>query len=281
MTLKDPVTSMPLFTTLNHSAQTYVRNSNLWCKPIENQICSIAAWKSQGDDSFGGTLISPRHVLYCAHAFPNGRPPGASSYVQRTIRFVKQDGTVVNAKQIADRGSAGHNAVHSVGNPLRADLAVGLLDRDMTQEGFVPIPIAVLTSNFVNNLTQLHHPTICFSQGVSRQTSVINPNPPELHTQLAYVRSAAIGGPTIGNRFYTPFSQYRVWNGDSGTPQMLLFNGMLFLFRILTSSMFTGPQPGQFRETVEDLISRVEVDSGESITEQPTFMSLSEIVATI
>lgn len=278
MSLKDPISTMPLFSSKSHSAQSYTRNPDLWCKPLEGRLCSVAVWKSQGADSYGGTLISPRHVLYCAHAFPNGRPPGASSYVQRTIRFVRPDGSVVNAVQIADRGSAGHNAVHPVGDPLRADLAVGLLDRDMTQEGFEPIPIATIDPTFLSRMQQEHVPTVCVSQGTARSTNSFNPNPPELHPIKAYIRSVTPGPAVFSGTFYAPFSQYRVWDGDSGTPQMLVFRGELYLFRIFTVSNFNGPQPGTRRDTIEDLISRVEQDSGTSISAQPTFKTLNEMV---
>lgn len=101
-------TYKPIYSTQNHTAGVYVRNTNCWAYDLD--LTAISPWNSYSANLRAGTLISPRHIVFAAHyPIPNGS----------TIRFVKQDNTVV------ERTLSNQTQVGST------DIKIGVLDSDV------------------------------------------------------------------------------------------------------------------------------------------------------
>lgn len=71
-----PATAKPIFTTQNHTAGTYVRNTGCWLAVspslVQSATC-ISPYNSHSGANLGFTLITPRHGIMATHAkFPNG-----------------------------------------------------------------------------------------------------------------------------------------------------------------------------------------------------------------
>lgn len=100
----------PLFSTRNDSTATYVWNAARWCADID--LTCVSVWNSTGANTRGGTLVSPRHVVFATHYL---------IAVGATLRFVKADGTVVTRTMTARSSVPG----------TYSDLTVGVLDSDV------------------------------------------------------------------------------------------------------------------------------------------------------
>lgn len=98
----------PLFSSMDHTSGTYLRNSGCWGATINTTPISV--WNSTGVAQRGGILISPRHVLFAKHWMPT---------TQAVIRFV------------ADNDALVERTVSAVENLSGADLSVALLDSDV------------------------------------------------------------------------------------------------------------------------------------------------------
>lgn len=112
---KNKQTHAPIFTTQDHVNNVYVRNPNVWCSDFVNALTCISPYNSYGINYMGGTLISPRHIVFAAHW---------EIATNKTIRFVKADNTVVTRTIIAKATSPG-----IIDN--YPDISIGLLDQDV------------------------------------------------------------------------------------------------------------------------------------------------------
>jgi hypothetical protein len=234
--------NMAVFSAFDHAAQAYTRNLELWAAPLVAQLAACVAWKSMTRESYGGVLISPRHVLYCHHAHPHAESTWIFPKGPETIRFVLPDNSVVNAIQICQTSYREDRPgyLDPLGYvPNRLDLVVATLDRDMTDYGIHPIPIPLMRSPeewtaFAANGV----PRLAVSQGVGRPTSVIPPEPisdyPQYHPAMVYIRTPSTN--SLGADAPYDLLDYRVWDGDSGTPAFLLHRGQLYLEGILVST---------------------------------------------
>lgn len=240
--------SMNMFTVKNHNTRTYVRNPNLWCgerdalPDLTEQFTGCVVYKTGSYESYGGVLITPRHVLYCQHAHPQAKgtwPPNLNA--QCDLTFVTSNNIPVSCTQL-----------HQASDP-RADLAVAVLDRDMEALGLHVVPIldrlhektmwatdlqspdrgGVETfldfASFAT--TGLNFPYIAVSQGAGRPTPSVPPNPISKYPLYNDIMLH------ISPQPYThPLSSFRydVWDGDSGTPVFLNIDSTVYLTGILT-----------------------------------------------
>lgn len=92
--------SVDIFSVMNHSAQTYVRNPAFWLADVD--ITSFSPWNSAGGQQIAGTLISPQFCI-CAEHFRPG--------VGTVIRFVGPSGQVVNRTVVAQRDGVGFDVL--------------------------------------------------------------------------------------------------------------------------------------------------------------------------
>lgn len=203
---KTPSVAKPIFTTQNHSTETYVRNTGCWAADLD--LTPISPWNSTGGSQRAGTLISPRHVLFCEHL--NFHPS-----VGATIRFITSDGTVVNRTIDALE-------THPDYVPYYPDITIGILDSD------VPASISyakILPQNWANYLPSL-------SSTYKIPALVTDQEEKALVTDLYSLGDMA--------RFRTPRDATRVsfyeniTSGDSGNPAFLIINGELVILTVWT-----------------------------------------------
>lgn len=173
-----------LFSTEDDATPAYVRNASLFAGAVD-WTC-IPAWASGSGREFLGVLVSPRHVLSCAHARTSG-----------TIRFVKADGTVVS------RTLSGSLQVGST------DICMYVLDSD------VPAGInfaKVLPANYASHLPQPIYGYPC----------AFTNNPRRIIVADYSANGLTISKSTDSTRaqWYTP-----VIVGDSGSPAFVVVNG--------------------------------------------------------
>jgi len=126
----------------SESTKNFVRNPNCWAYDIDLTCCSPwnmhptlrleGGYLTTSSNHTAGTLISPRHVIFCAH--DSFYPPAGSE-----MRFVAKDNTVVTRTLVSITPVAG------------SDIEIGLLDQD------VPSSITfakILPNNYENYLSR-------------------------------------------------------------------------------------------------------------------------------
>jgi hypothetical protein len=214
LTGKTAAEALPIFTTQNHVAATYVRNPGCWAAPYVSALTAISPWNSHGGNQLAGILISPRHVLFATHY---------AAGVGAVMRWVKADGTVV------ERTITARATVTVTGN-YYPDLTVGLLDSD------VPAGIdyaRVLPANWANylpsvNTIALKPPALCLDQ----EEKALQSDLAALNTMAQFMRPAA----ALRAAFY----EDKI-GGDSSNPACLIVNGQLV---VLTCWTFGGGGSG-------------------------------------
>lgn len=194
-------TALNVFTTTNWSARpaTFIRNSDCWANGID--LSCASPWNNENGSLYAGTLISPRHVVFCDHAsfYPkNGK----------TITFVSPSNQEVTRTIV--------NSVRA-GDP---DIRVALLDSDVPNS----ITFAkVLPSNWATYLIgftpQSTVPVMCLNQ--TERASIASLR--SLHSSFlnAY--------PTLYPSYYGEIILF-----DSGNPTFLIINGQLVLIGVFT-----------------------------------------------
>ena len=205
-----PSTSLAIYSTQNHAAGTYTRNSSCWATGVD--LTPVSPWNSEAGPYKAGTLISPRHVLFATHYHPEAGI---------TIRFVKMDNTVVTRTVTAIQ-------ILSQSGTNYPDFTVGKLDSD------VPAGIAfcrVLPDTWaakLPTLAQLTVPAVCTDQEEKL-----------LVRDLQSITSAGtVNGSMVGMRVPADVTR-RSWyedvvGGDSGNPVCLVIGNKLVLLSVLT-----------------------------------------------
>lgn len=251
---------MKVFSTKNHSTSTYVRNVDLWCADVADQLTGVAAYKGPTDaiESYGGTMITKRHILFCEHGHPGPAATGGPGY---DIRFVDASGNPVERELI-------HGKQVSVGG-VPVDLWIGLLDEEIPNSVKVyrapPAEVNMLT--FVNWGTTI--PTIGVSQGSGRLTPEQNYaklNANQSTPLVPLIKCLSPGYGTFGTLPTPPYKgtytqesmvwiidshsttcppdpadlrsgfKYVLWDGDSGTPEFYLAGNEPLLINIISGS---------------------------------------------
>ena len=205
--------TLNVFSSKNHSAQSYVRNSNLWCAGMVEKLTGCAVYKPTSDgtkEDFGGVMISSRHILFCRHVHPqwNGSTSGGNPQL---IRFVKSDGTVVDRILVAGADSAYEDL----------DLCVGLLDSDVPA-GIHISKVLPLSETQRKIFSRLKLPDVAVSQGPGGAVT-----PPIFHDSKVYIGvTSGIFDPPTGlftGWWHSPYA------GDSGTPRFMMIDNDLLL----------------------------------------------------
>jgi hypothetical protein len=201
---KNPSVAKPIFSTLNHSTPSYVRNTSGWAYNID--LTPISPWNSTGGGTRAGTLISPRHIIFAAHYQINN---GA------TIRFIDENNNIITRTMTS-------KLTHPDYTPYYPDITIGILDSD------VPAGISyakILPQNWANYLPSL-------STTYTIPALVTDQEEKGLVTDLyslgnmAYFRS-----PTDTTRL--SFFE-NIISGDSGNPAFLIINGELIILTVWT-----------------------------------------------
>jgi hypothetical protein len=202
-----PTTKKPLFNGDPTIFGNFTRNTSSWTSGID--FSCFSPWNGYGLNQMGGTLISPRHVLYNAHYIP----VVGGIYGTRPIWFVANDGEVVQ-----------RTLTNSIGDfSLGTDLAVAVLDSDVPSK--IKFAKTITQTDIVNKLA--------FARNV--QSAIRIPVIGCDQEKKAHIRDFTYynSGSTDVIYFNTPTDSTRVtWfedviAGDSSSPAFLLINGEL------------------------------------------------------
>jgi len=232
---------LAVYSTMNHSATNYTRNPVCWahsfdltCVPVFNSDSFF--WYTNGCCSYylparkGGTLISPRHIIFANHyPITNGA----------TIRFVAMNNTVVSrvlansldvSTPIGSVDAFGHTNTSS----SATDLRVGLLDSDVptnliTFARVLPANYLDYFPNLLNCAASNAIPGFCLDQGANAEIADVSC----ISTTTAGIGQIVFSYPQ--NAMERPFFGNGRQSGDSGLPAFLVINGQLVIVTVWTS----------------------------------------------
>jgi len=239
---KSAATALKMFTSQNHGTQTYVRNPNLWCNSVVQNLTCCSPWNSTYGNLRAGTLFTPQHFYYSPHF-----PPAEGS----TMRFVGADGTVYNRTVLKRRSHPDYDGFFP-------DLGVGVLSS--------PLPVAITPCKFAPSDFEDYIPGVaygipCIILDQAENLSV---------TDLFHIDfSASFIVPKDSKRleFYEPKI-----NGDSGNPAFMVIDEQLVLMTTLRSGgAGSGPFAGDHLAAINQLILDVDalasISTGYTLTE--------------
>lgn len=205
-----PGAALPIFTTQNHGAGTYTRNTGTWPADIAAKLTCISPWNSAGEAYYAGTAISPLHIIFAAHY---EIPVGA------TIRFIAADNTVITRTMIA-------KGTHPSYVPHFPDLTVGQLDSALP--GTIT-PCKILPDNWAAKLPGLATgktalPALCLDQEEKALITDLFTLTDRADFTAPYLINAAAR---------VPYHETKI-TGDSGNPAFLIINDELVLLTVWT-----------------------------------------------
>jgi len=262
---------MNLYAAYDHEAKSYTRNPDLWAQDLVKHLTGVSLYNDFTAESYGGVLITPRHLLFCAHAHPhahltfgpNPNRPGA------THRFLTKDGKLVESLQLHQAKSHGGSLLPGLSS---VDLCVALLDRDLEAEGLKVLPIfpAVADADDSAALKWAEKENQPFAfigigQGTTRRTQKEPPKPiadyPQKHDRMCYIKDRR--DMSNSKEKPGPFAKwnYAVWDGDSGTATFMLLNGEPHLWTILTTAPGNGPRVGSHIDHINALIDAADANA--------------------
>ena len=243
--------------TTNGASLIFERNQNCWINSIENKSC-ISPWNSYEGSRRAGTLITPRHVIFCAH-FGFFVPANSQIY------FVTDTGTVITRTILRTLQHPNYGIPFAYNH----DIVIGVLDQD--------VPSSVKTAKFLPNnwseyfLPNIKAPSLRLNQ---HEEALVG----DLYTQtIAYERAYhEIPFDPIKLGFY--YSQVQanpligLYGGDSGNGGFMVINSQLVLTNVWT---FGGPGSGTsvtnektfINTMISQLDSQVGSISGHSVQE--------------
>ncbi len=278
--LKGGEPNMAVFSIYEHLYEAYSRNEGLWCADLGKELTGVATFKvGPGKnmsiaDSYGGVMITRRHILFCNHAhpaYPGSPPPWVNGLGFRT-RFVTSENEIIERNLVWGRRVNGQ------------DLWIGLLDEDLpeTVKSYRIMPIIDGVTNARDKVVE-----VGFSQGSSRLTPAANhikfdqlcgrceTSHYGTHTevdgvkhyqQLPMVYVSNLGtidcSGSKGSELRAPF-RYCVWDGDSGTPRFHLFGSELLLSRIILTGGGGGLTLGDKTAKLNEAISEIDQEAME------------------
>ena len=216
--------NVAIYASVDHAATNYVRNTHCWAHGFD--LTGIAAYNSFGWEMStnsccpwekatrrGGTLISPRHVVFANHYTP---PNGTE------LRFVANDNTVV-ARVLSNSVQIGST-----------DLRIGVLDSDVPTNliTFARVLPSSFTNYFPNSLIPGSSTPIPVL-GLNQDENALGSDTP-MATFCAQAWSAFIWFMAPADATRSRFYEDKI-SGDSGQPAFIILNGQLVLLTVWTS----------------------------------------------
>jgi hypothetical protein len=252
----EPFNAIKIYTTQNHSAGIYERNTNCWAADIDLTCCS--PWNSYASYKRAGTLVSPRHALFVNHI-----NYGLSFWVpeNNTLRFVDSTNGVYTA--IIDEV---HHLVTT-----NADITIAVLHDDVPTNRFHCAKI--LPGNFTNYLGHLniHIPGLCLDQEEKALVHNLDKNILAKTYGIEFGTDCSFTIPVCGPRtnYYDlnedlGIGKAGLRSGDSGNPGFVILNDEPIL---LTLWVRAGGGSGSAITTFKDDINDVLNLTGYSLTE--------------
>lgn len=262
---KNPENSKPVFSTKNDVSINYIRNTGCWASDLD--LTCVSVWNSSLGSQGGGTLISPRHIIFAAHFQINNGS---------ILRFVNNNNEVISRTLINKITHPNYNS------PIVffPDITIGVLDSDVpTSIGFAKI-LPLNWSNYLPTLTIENDtifggftiPCLFFDQEkkalISDLRSLILPSGFTLP-------ASNIPWPQDGRFTNTLWKQpsntrllffETIVTGDSGSPAFLIINNQLVLVTVWT---FGGAGGGTsilyFKDNINEIMTSL--GGGYSLTE--------------
>ena len=283
LTSVTPLTSTRnVFTVANRTAGIFTRNPQMWCADLTNQLTALVVQKLAASVySYGGILITPRHLLYCAHAFPR----------TERVRFVTADNIVISAAPLSSVDSDMYRndlpiaSLSSIDSEYR-DIGIVLLDRDVSLSGIHVMPIAAITPTERTIITNQFIPTLLCTQAPGRTTGSINPNAVSASDIQMIINSTNFQNMTTawGTNSANPFYSwdvvgggYRLWDGDSGNSHLFFCNDKLYVYSITKYSSGSGVVVSALSGIVDYLIEKVDQLARVNTGLRPTYYTLDQI----
>lgn len=184
----------PIYSTQNHAAATYVRNSACWAASIN--LTAFSPWNSREANYRAGVAITPRHTIQAAH-YPLA--------VSDTIRFITTGNAVVT------RTVSGINSISG------SDIQIALLDSDLPAS---ITPISFAPENLYDYLPSLQTFSVPMLATDYEEKAFIKENFPAYWSNASHFA-------TFRNSPTDPFSRMTeaIISGDSGNPVCMVING--------------------------------------------------------
>jgi hypothetical protein len=184
-----------IFTSQNHTTDTFIRNPDVWCSGVD--LTCISPSNSNLNNRKAGTLVTPRHLAIAAH-YEYG--------VGTKVYFVSQDGknTVYETTVVA-------KVRHPNYGLLYPDITICCLDYDLPP---AITPCKVLPPNYSDYLVETElgrPPALCLDQEEKALVTDVY--------RLANL--AAFTAPKSANRL--EFYESKI-DGDSGNPAFLILD---------------------------------------------------------
>ena len=283
LTSVTPLTSTRnVFTTYNRTTNTFIRNPNLWCADLTDQLTALVVQKLGASVySYGGALITPRHLLYVQHANPR----------TESVRFVRSDSTVISAAPLGFADSTVYKndlpiASLSSVDPYYQDICIVVLDRDVSLSGINVMPIAAITPTERTIMRLQYIPTLLCSQAPGRSTGSTNPNPLSARdfqmtiSSTNFQNMTTAWGSNSANPFYNWDVQgagYKLWDGDSGNSHLLFYNNKLYIYSTTRSSNGDGAVVSALSGAINYLIDKADQLAGITTNMKPTYYTIEQI----
>jgi hypothetical protein len=222
---KNATTKKNIFLIQDHTNNIYIRNSDCWAYGYD--LSAISPWNSDAGYMMSGTLISPRHVLFCKHV---------SFYpaVNSTIRFVNLNNQVITRTLT--------NILPIDSTNFYPDFTIGLLDSDATTQNQTSTGVSfakVLPANWYSYLPSLAANT--------SGTYTITDSLPVMYTDqeekclLAHWLRVAGSNPNLQAVEPAIPSHRELFETairfDSGNPVFVMINNQLVILSVLTTSI--------------------------------------------
>lgn len=220
----------------------YEWNPNLWCLDLREQLTGAYdcfRWNNNWSVQYGTTLITPQHVVCCAHA---GTPHIGTDY-----RWIDKDGIAHTNRVIA--GVYGFNKVNGVLVHLHGpaneitDISIGLLE--------TPMPSSIRPFR----IAPAHSQWMTFARSQMYREGQDNSPAHPLYTQETWPythhprRNQAMfwlsGASYLIRSENRDNWKYGAWSGDSGTPNFTYRDGEVLMAGMTGSNSFVN-KPSQY-----------------------------------
>jgi hypothetical protein len=247
-----PSSSMKLFTGIvaNYTGSTFVPNTANWLHDLRSQLTGFHMGADAWTQSYALIPLGDRYALSCGH---NGPGPGT------TVKYVSPTGVVFTTSILAWINDYPARSSSDTQQTYQTDLMVVVL-ADPLPTWVYRAPIIAITAGLRTALDTYDPPTVAISQGswtAGPSTPYGEADTPD--NRMAFVKSMLLKTPRTALR--DPF-HHGALVGDSGTPEYILIDDVLYLYRVITQPNETGVFVADWFTYINAMIARGAVVTG-------------------